>query len=142
MVFPPPKNFPNRGPVPDETKVFSGHSGNGLSHPLKGLHSGQDSGFNGTGHSSFVDLGYFLCGHLTGGFCHRYGTWSEAMFIIPQGGKTHGEDNGRELLPPMPWQFIGKMTDDDLAAIYAYLKSLPAISNKVPAPVPPNMVGK
>jgi hypothetical protein len=29
------------------------------------------------------------------------------------------------------------MTDEDLAAIFAYLQSLPPIVNKVPDPVPP-----
>jgi hypothetical protein len=43
-------------------------------------------------------------------------------------------------MPPMPWQFIGKMTDEDLKAVYTYLRSLPPVSNRVPAPVPPNEV--
>jgi len=43
----------------------------------------------------------------------------------------------REILPPMPWQDIGKMSDDDLKAIFAYLKSLPPIENKVPEALPP-----
>jgi hypothetical protein len=37
----------------------------------------------------------------------------------------------------MPWQLIGKMTDDDLRAMFAYLKSLPAVPNLVPGPIPP-----
>jgi hypothetical protein len=46
-------------------------------------------------------------------------------------------DGGRMILPPMPWQFIGQMTDEDLKSVYAFLRSLPAISNQVPAPVAP-----
>jgi len=42
-----------------------------------------------------------------------------------------------EILPPMPWQNYAKATDADLAAIFAYLKSIPAISNRVPDPLPP-----
>jgi hypothetical protein len=42
----------------------------------------------------------------------------------------------------MPWQFISKMTDDDLKSVYAYLMSLPAISNRVPGPVPPPEAAK
>jgi hypothetical protein len=49
-------------------------------------------------------------------------------------------ENGRPILPPMPWESAGKMTDEDLSAVFAYLNSLPAISNRVPAPVPPNEV--
>jgi hypothetical protein len=45
----------------------------------------------------------------------------------------------REIKPPMPWNGIGMATDDDLKAIFAYLKSVPAISNRVPdAQEPPN----
>ena len=44
---------------------------------------------------------------------------------------------GRQILPPMPWQVIGKMTDDDLKALFAYLRQVPAIENKVPEPIPP-----
>jgi hypothetical protein len=37
----------------------------------------------------------------------------------------------------MPWPWIGKATDDDLKAIFAYLKSIPPIQNHVPDWVPP-----
>jgi hypothetical protein len=37
----------------------------------------------------------------------------------------------------MPWQFIGQMTDEDLKAVFAYLKTLPPIKNQVPQPIPP-----
>jgi hypothetical protein len=49
-------------------------------------------------------------------------------------------ENGRPVLPPMPWEAVGKMSDDDLKSMLAYLKSLPAITNRVPGPVPPNQV--
>ncbi len=50
-------------------------------------------------------------------------------------GRHQGQ--GRPILPPMPWRFIGEMTDDDLSAVYAYLRQIPAVKNKVPAPLPP-----
>jgi mono/diheme cytochrome c family protein len=37
----------------------------------------------------------------------------------------------RQLNTLMPWQFYTGMTDDDLKAIYAYLRTLPPIHNKV-----------
>jgi hypothetical protein len=40
----------------------------------------------------------------------------------------------------MPWYVIAKMTDEDLSSMYQYLMSLPAISNRVPAPIPPNEI--
>jgi hypothetical protein len=44
---------------------------------------------------------------------------------------------GRPILPPMPIEMYRDFTDDDLDAIFTYLQSIPAISNRVPAPVPP-----
>jgi len=44
---------------------------------------------------------------------------------------------GRQILPPMPWYTIGMSSDEDLKAIFAYLKSLPPVSNQVPQPIPP-----
>jgi len=64
------------------------------------------------------------------------GTWSEQEFIDTlRNGRRRGI--GRELLPPMPWPGIGKLSDEDLAAIYAYLRTIPAVSNRVADPVPP-----
>jgi hypothetical protein len=40
----------------------------------------------------------------------------------------------------MPWEMAGKMTDEDLLAVYAYLTSVPTVINRVPEPTPPNMV--
>jgi hypothetical protein len=48
---------------------------------------------------------------------------------------------GRPILPPMPWPGIGKSSDEDLKNIFAYLHSIPAIHNKVPDPITPDMVG-
>jgi len=39
--------------------------------------------------------------------------------------------------PPMPWWVLNTMTENDLAALYKYVKSLGAAENTVPAYVPP-----
>jgi len=44
---------------------------------------------------------------------------------------------GREILPPMPIPMYKNFTDSDLAAIFGYLQSVPAVKNKVPEPRPP-----
>jgi len=44
---------------------------------------------------------------------------------------------GREVLPPMPIPAYKNFNDADLAAIYAYLRTIPAVSNRVPEPLPP-----
>ena len=59
------------------------------------------------------------------------------MFIqMMRTGKHMGA--GRDVLPPVPWQAARGLTDDDLKAMFAYLKSLPGVTNRVPAPVGPN----
>ena len=64
--------------------------------------------------------------------------WSEDHFIqAMRTGKHQGQANGRDILPPMPWENTKVMTDDDLKAVYAYLRSIPAVKNQVPLPVPP-----
>jgi mono/diheme cytochrome c family protein len=45
--------------------------------------------------------------------------------------------SSRPILPPMPWQMYAQLSDDDLKAIYAYLKTLAPVKNKVPDPIPP-----
>jgi hypothetical protein len=37
----------------------------------------------------------------------------------------------------MPWQSLAALRDDDLRAVYAYLRTIPAIRNEVPKPVSP-----
>jgi len=45
-------------------------------------------------------------------------------------GKHFG--TSRDIQPPMPWPWIGQATDEDLKAIYAYLRTVPPIVNHVP----------
>jgi hypothetical protein len=37
----------------------------------------------------------------------------------------------------MPWLVYRQMSDEDLKAIFAYLRTLPPIANVVPVPLPP-----
>ncbi len=66
------------------------------------------------------------------------GNWTEEQFkkAITQ-GKFKGLDGGRELLPPMPWPAFASLKDDDVHAIFTYLKSIKPVKNVVPAPVTP-----
>ncbi|WP_406682979.1 c-type cytochrome [Seonamhaeicola sp. MEBiC1930] len=66
------------------------------------------------------------------------GSWTEEQFInCIRKGLYKGLEGSRPLLPPMPWKHYANFTDDDLKAIFAYLKSLKPIKNVVPAPIPP-----
>lgn len=64
------------------------------------------------------------------------GAWDANVFIqAMRTGKHMGA--GRPILPPMPWNWYGKLSDADLESIFAYLQSIPPIKNKVPEPLPP-----
>jgi hypothetical protein len=60
--------------------------------------------------------------------------WTEETFIRAiREGKHMG--TSRPILPPMPWPVYRNMTDDDLKAVFAYLRTVPAINNHVPEPI-------
>jgi hypothetical protein len=58
------------------------------------------------------------------------------MFMATMRTGRH-EGKGRPLLPPMPFQILGALEDEDLKSVFAYLQSLPPVKNRVPAPVDP-----
>jgi hypothetical protein len=43
----------------------------------------------------------------------------------------------RPIMPPMPWPAFRNASDDDLKAIYAYLRTIKPIVNHVPDYQPP-----
>jgi hypothetical protein len=66
------------------------------------------------------------------------GNWDESNFFLAlREGKYKGLPDGRTLLPPMPWEMHRNMTDLEIKAIFAYLKSTKPINNVVPAPQTP-----
>ena len=67
------------------------------------------------------------------------GNWSFDQFkTAMREGKYKGMKNGRDLLPPMPWPNFAHLNDEDLKAIYTYLKSTEPVENVVPAPITPD----
>ena len=58
------------------------------------------------------------------------GTWSEADFL--RAIQTGITPDGRELHPFMPWRQYRRMSEDDLRAIYRYLRTVRPIVNDVP----------
>ncbi|HEY6503892.1 MAG TPA: diheme cytochrome c-553 [Chitinophagaceae bacterium] len=63
------------------------------------------------------------------------GNWSEEQFIRAlREGKSKGLKEARPLLPPMPWFVYKNLSDTDLKAIFAFLKSTKPVRNIVPAP--------
>jgi hypothetical protein len=134
-----PKIMTELGPMPDPALRLSGHPASSAAAQLD---------------RQILELnGYGACNpHMTawsGPWGISYaanltsdptgiGAWSEEHFTRAiREGKYKGMKEGRMLLPPMPWPQYMHMTDQELSAIFAYLKTLPAISNVVPAPEPP-----
>ena len=137
-----PKVMTQMGPVPDSTKLLSGHPANEPMPPL-GSEAGKPTGwiYMSPDITAFVGpWGISYAANLTPDSATGIGAWTEEQFMNTlRNGKHLG--NGRPILPPMPWPDFGKKTDDDLKAVFAYLKSLPAVSNRVPGPVsPPDMM--
>ncbi len=89
------------------------------------------------GRSFKMPGGYLLnSSNLTPDMKTGIGSWTEESFVnrfrafADSGYKTPAiAEGGYNTI--MPWTMYAKMTRDDLAAIYAYLKSLPAKENKV-----------
>jgi mono/diheme cytochrome c family protein len=64
------------------------------------------------------------------------GAWQDGEIIAALYGARRG---GGRVLPPMPTQHYSQgIAEPDLRALLAYLRSLPPIRNRVPAPEPPN----
>jgi len=129
----------SEGPEPDMSRMLSGHPEQLLMPPPPVLPEGPwvvtiaatNTAYSGPWGVSFT-------ANLTPDKETGLGKWSEKNFIDTiRSGRHLGR--GREILPPMPIMVYKQMTDEDLAAIYAYLKTIPAINNRVPEPLPPAM---
>jgi hypothetical protein len=64
------------------------------------------------------------------------GNWKEEQFVkCLHEKKWMGLDNTRPLMPPMSMMPVVEMSEDELKAIFAYLKTTPAIKNVAPQAV-------
>lgn len=140
-----PKLMTAMGPVPDTTKILSGHPANSPLPPIT-----YDATKPGNWILMAPDLTAFVgpwgisyAANLTPDSTTGTGAWTSENFInTMRTGKHLGLAGGRPILPPMPWETVGKLNNEELESIFLYLHSLPAISNAVPPVVPPNMVSK
>ena len=129
-----PKKMGPLGPQIDSSRALSGHPAN---QPLPQVNPKEAESWMLSNHTATAFVGPWgisYAANLTSDES-GIGGWTEAQFFkaIRQ-GKYKGQDNARPLLPPMPWNVYAHATDDDLKAIFAYLKSTPPVNNVVPAP--------
>jgi len=131
----PMKPGPN-GAEPDMTKLLSGHPESiTITAPMKPV-GPWTVATNDTNTAWSGPWGVSFAANLTPDETTGIGLWSEEQFVNAiKNGKHMGA--GRPILPPMPWFWYNKLPDEDLKALYAYLKSLPPIMNKVPGPIDP-----
>ena len=131
-----PLKFGPNGPEPDMSRLLSGHPEDMKLPPPPKL---DDSPwFVATaGMTAWAGpWGISYSANITPDQATGIGIWTERMFIQTiRSGKHYGV--ARDILPPMPWQAMSNLTDDDLKAIYAYLQTVPPIRNQVPTPEPP-----
>lgn len=138
-----PKQMTPQGPAVDPALTLSGHPAAMPTPPV--VASALKPGnwiLMAPDLTAFVGpWGMSYAANITSDSATGIGGWTESQFIqTMRTGKHLGMENGRPILPPMPWQAIGKLGDDDLKSIYAYLQSLHPVSNRVPGPVSPDKV--
>lgn len=125
-----------KGPEPDTSLHLSGHPAGmkmppapQLAMPWMAAASATMTGWSGP-------WGVSYAANLTPDPETGLGKWTEQMFLDAiRTGRHQGK--GRPILPPMPQPALKNATDADLKAIFAYLRSIKPIVNKVPEPIEP-----
>ena len=122
---------------PDMTRMLSGHPQDvRVTAPRLSSSDGWIVAINATNTAWAGPWGVSFTTNLTPDRLTGIGSWTEKAFVAAiRQGKKGG--TGRDLLPPMPWRMYANLTDEDLLAIFAYLRTIPAIQNQVPNALPP-----
>ena len=133
-----PKIMTPQGPQIDSAHLLSGHP---ASLPVPEVNAAALKSwvlFNHTTTAMAGPWGVSFAANITSDET-GIGNWTEAQFFKAiREGKYKGLDNTRPLLPPMPWPMYRNASDEDLRAIFSYLKSTAPVQNRVPAPIGPN----
>ena len=134
-----PKKMTDQGPVPDMDRYLMGYDS---SQPLPPIPENVPLGpwalFSGDLTAAVGPWGTSFAANLTP---HEsgIGAWSLDQFDKAiREGKYKGLDNSRPIMPPMPVESFKFLTDEDVEAIFVYLKTLKPIENIVPAYQPPS----
>lgn len=137
-----PKIMSERGPIPDPDRLLSGHDSNEVLQPYDTQTAGAYVLFNMNSTAVVGPWGTSFSANLTPD-ATGLGTWSEEQFLrAMKQGKYKGLEGSRQLLPPMPWPAYAKMPDEDIKAIFTFLKSIKPIKNLVPQAIPPGILVK
>jgi hypothetical protein len=131
-----PKKVGPNGPEADMSRMLSGHPEDaGVPPPFKAP-KGSPYTIHINDHLTAWSgaWGVSFAANLTPDMNTGLGIWTEDMFLSAlKQGKHMGKS--RPILPPMPWNWYGQLPDEELKAMFAYLKSIPPIANRVPVPL-------
>jgi len=119
-------------PRPDMTRMLSGHP-HDAPDPQGTLAKGDMAIIGPTFTSFALPFGIIYTANLTPDPESGLGSWTEEMFIDALRHGRHMGGNGRGIFPPMPWFWARNMSDDDLKAVFAYLRTIPPVYNVVPS---------
>jgi len=131
-----PLKLTDKGPVPDMARMLAGHP-HDTKLPVPDLRPGPWFAATAGMTAWAGPWGITYAANLTPDTNTGLGIWTEDMFLKAMHTGRH-MGAGRQILPPMPWQNLAGLDESDLKAIYAYLRTIPAIRNQVPTPVFPN----
>jgi len=124
------------GPEPDMERYLSGHPEQMGPLPAATTQRPWDWAGAGTNTAFSGPWGVTYTMNLTPDQNTGLGIWTEDMFVRAlRTGKHMGVS--RPIMPPMPWQAFRNATDEDLKAIYAYLRTIKPVVNHVQEWQPP-----
>lgn len=135
-----PKVMTPNGPEPDPKRLLSGYPED-MPLPAINKEALQDWVlFNQHLTSAVGPWGVSFAANITSDET-GIGNWTEEQFLTAlKKGKYKGLEGSRSLLPPMPWPIYRNMSDEDIKAIFAYLKTTQPVRNIVPPPIAPDQI--
>ncbi|RYD74130.1 MAG: diheme cytochrome c-553 [Sphingobacteriales bacterium] len=136
-----PKKMTPHGPALDMDRLLSGHPAEYPVLPFDTATAKNWVLFNMVGTGTVGPWGASFAANLTSDET-GIGTWTEEQFKKAlKEGKFKGLDGSRPLLPPMPWENYKDMNEEDMKAIFAFLKSTKPVKNIVPQAIAPQDLG-
>ena len=131
-----PKNMGAKGPELDINKRFSGYQEGTKLPPIDTSVLGPWIYMAGDLTAAVGPWGITYAINLTPDEKTGIGTWKAEMFInAMKSGKHLGVADSRPILPPMPWQNLSKLPEEDLRAMFMFLMSQTPVKNSVPEPM-------
>lgn len=125
------------GPEPDMSRMLSGHPQDLAMPAAPAVGAGPWGWAGATTNTAFAGpWGVSFTANLTPDAETGLGKWTAETFIQAIRSGRH-EGQGRPILPPMPYPQYRNASDDDLRALFAFLRSIPPVRNRVPQPIDP-----